>query len=56
MGLENHVSPGRARKFSKRDERKMVITIKRNPFLTAKELEIACQMLKKFQYGRLGGT
>jgi len=38
MGLENRVSPGRPRKLSRRDERKLVITSKRNPFLTPKEL------------------
>jgi len=38
MKIENRVSPGRPRKWSKRDERKLVITSKMNPFLTAKEL------------------
>ena len=38
MGIENRISSGRSRKWTKRDERKLVITSKRNPFLTAKEL------------------
>jgi len=38
MRIENCVSPERPRKWSKGDERKLVITSKRNPFLTAKEI------------------
>ena len=44
--IENRVSLGRTRKWSKRDERKLVITSKRNPFLTAKELGECMRMHK----------
>ena len=38
MGIENRVKPGHSRNWSKRDERKLLITSKRNPFLTANGL------------------
>ena len=56
IGIENRIIPGRPRKWSKQNKRKLVITSKRNPFMTAKELAECMRILKKSQYRQLGGT
>ena len=51
--LKNRYSPGRRRILTKRDEKGILVSIKRNPFLSAKELLESIPDYKKVSAGTI---